>query len=509
MQLMLARSMRSLETATVSSYIDFMRSHNLFACELFYFERGIAKMMFNRVVTCPICSKRIFLRIQDGGYLNEYPVRFNCINCRALIKGTYVMDSKTKKSGLYMENALAEECNPDSVTLTIPNVDYVAEVSGELPCNKVQEYKGGLPTSPFLHATDYIEDMQAYIERLKYFNNNMEEWKAQKSTAFQLLDDGSIDFISTALKNKMGEYSYECDHYLKSLHCLQEVVLEETKYIFFGQSQDEYVDGIRKLLTQIDKESLKLLIDGIGGVDELIHVYRKTIEVISEFMTIYPNLLPAETYCLFKKKEGANNCIATCSFNDIKTFYQDSYESLLSMLMIPVCLDNIIKRSDYQSFATTYDDVYCSSKYIRNLCWYRGLDNGTRINKLDESEEFQKLIALPANRLLRNGIGHNNIKYDSLSQTITAFDMKKKGKINYQDSLMNVAIDCLGLAKTAVILSEIILYLLRLEFRTEGIHSIIHPRFYKGAQPNDKCPCGSGVKYKKCCKSDVEKVMRS
>lgn len=127
--------------------------------------------------------------------------------------------------------------------------------------------------------------------------------------------------------------------------------------------------------------------------------------------------------------------------------------------MIPVCLDNIISRSDYQSFSAIYDDVYCSSKFTRNLRWYRGLDNGTRINKLDESEEFQKLISLPANRLLRNGIGHNNIQYDSISQTITAFDLKKKGKINYQGSLMSVAIDCLGLTKTAVILSEIIFIL--------------------------------------------------
>ncbi len=466
-------------------------------------------MMYSRVVTCPICSKRTFLRIQDGGYLNEYPVRFNCINCRALIKGKYVMDPKAQHRGLIMVNAKAEECNPDPVTLTVPNVDYVAEVSGELPCHIVKEYKGGIPESPFMHAAEYIEDMQAHIERLKYFTNNMEEWKATKSTAFQLLDDGSIDFISTALKNKMGKYSYECDHYLKSLHCLQEVVLEETKYIFFDKSQDEFVNSIRKALTEIDKETLHSFVDGLGGIDELILAYRKTIEVVSDFMTIYPNLLPAETYCLFKKKEGANTCIATCSFNDIKTFYQDTYESLLSLLMIPVCLDNISTRGDYQSFASTYDDVYCSPKFSRNLRWYRGLDNGTRINKLDENEAFQKLICLPANRLLRNGIGHNNIQFDSINQIITAFDMKKKGKINYQDSLMNVAVDCLGLTKTAVILSEMILYLLRLEFRREGIYSIIHPRFYKGAQPNDKCPCGSGLKYKKCCKNDVEKVLRN
>lgn len=73
---------------------------------------------------------------------------------------------------------------------------------------------------------------------------------------------------------------------------------------------------------------------------------------------------------------------------------------------------------------------------------------------------------------------------------------------------MEIAVDCIGLAKSAVIMSEIILFMLRQEFRTEGIKSIIHPRFYKGAETNGKCPCGSGAKYKKCCKNEVEAISR-
>ena len=66
--------------------------------------------------------------------------------------------------------------------------------------------------------------------------------------------------------------------------------------------------------------------------------YRKTIEVFSEFMNIYPNLLPAETYEHILLKEAASTCIATCSFIDLKTYYQDAYEALLSLLYIPVGL---------------------------------------------------------------------------------------------------------------------------------------------------------------------------
>ena len=56
---------------------------------------------------------------------------------------------------------------------------------------------------------------------------------------------------------------------------------------------------------------------------------------------------------------------------------------------------------------------------------------------------------------------------------------------------MEIPVDCIGFAKSAVIMSDIILYMLRQEFRTEGIRNIIHLRLYKGVEPNGKCPCGS------------------
>ncbi|MCR5518577.1 MAG: SEC-C domain-containing protein [Lachnospiraceae bacterium] len=419
------------------------------------------------------------------------------------------MDTRSPYRGLFMVNADVEECDMDLETRTCKNADYVAEVSGELPCDFVKEYDGGLPVSPFMKTTDYLDSVENRISRLKYFTSNMEEWKKKKSTAFQLLDDGSIEYISTALNNKMGEYSYECDHYLKSIHCLQEVVLEETKDIFLDPDQDEYVRKIIREMSQVDGEILHQFAGQLGGVQGLILLYKKTIEVFSEFMSIYANLLPAQTYMNFKTQEGANKCIATCSFTDIKTFYQDAYEALLSMMYIPVCLDNIVLRGDFRVFDSAYNDVFCPNNRNRDLGWYKRLDNGTRINKLNDGESYQRLIDFPANRLLRNGIGHNNIKYDSITQIITAYDLKCPDRINYQDSLMSVAIDCIGLAKSAVVFSEMILFMLRREFKNEGIRSIIHPRFYKAVQPNDKCPCGSGIKYKKCCQRDIEMVSRN
>lgn len=469
-------------------------------------------MVVSKIAVCPICGKRTYLRIEDGSYLNEYPIRVNCINCKALLKGVYVMALNSPYRGLHMLNADVEKVIVDSEARKIRNADYVAEISGELPCKTVREFDGNLNySSPYLEAADNVESVQERMARLSYFTKNMEDWKRTKSTAFQLLDEGSIEYIATALQNKMGEYRYSCDHYLKSLHCLQEVVLEETKYLFLQPDQDDYVAEVIKDVAQIDKDKIHQLAEEMGGIADLILAYRKTVEVVSEFMNIYPNLLPAETYIRFKDKSIGNTGIATCSFSDIKTFYQDAYEALVSLLYIPVCLDNITERGDFQKFASGFNGLFKQKKFQdaeNDFHRYLILDNGMKLNKLNVTEQMQKLIDIPANKFLRNGIGHNNVKYDGITQIITAYDLKDPSVIKYQGNLMEVAVDCIGLAQSAVILSEILLFILRQEFRKENVRSIIHPRFYRNIQPNDKCPCGSGIKYKKCCRNEVERLSK-
>ena len=129
-------------------------------------------MVISEVAVCPICGKRTLMRIEDGGYLKEYPVRFNCINCRALIKGIYNISLPGEK-GLILYNAMVEECDVDLNSARILNADYVVEISGELPCAKVKAFDDKtIPTSPFINAVDKI-DMMDRINRLSYFVKNM------------------------------------------------------------------------------------------------------------------------------------------------------------------------------------------------------------------------------------------------------------------------------------------------------------------------------------------------
>lgn len=418
------------------------------------------------------------------------------------------MNVKDPMGRLFMSNAVIEDCDASTSAvkgkqsgingLVVRNADYIAEISGELPCKQILHHNGSVPVSPFLSVADNIDSLENRKERLKYFNSNMVEWGKTRSIAFQLLEEGSLDYIANAVHNKMGRYAYKCDHYLKSLHCLQEIVFEETKYLFLKPDQDKCILQLIQQLSQIDTKKLRIFIKALGGKEELVRSFRKAAGVFSAFMDIYPNLLPAETYMHFKNKTNANNCISTCSFSDIKTFYQDAYESLLSLLYIPVCLDNIILRGDTDKFHSDYSDANYG-KGIKNYNQYRKLDNGYKINKLNDSEQFQRIIDIPANKDLRNAIGHNNISYDGISQVIIAYKLNKPGS-GVRIDLMKMAVDCIGLTRSSVVFGEIILFMLREEFRQEGVTTLIHPRYYKGTKPNSKCPCGSGIKYKKCCR---------
>lgn len=467
----------------------------------------------NEIIVCPVCGKKTFLRIQKGDYLHEYPIRINCMNCRALLKGIYYSHHLVFNNELIMFNANVEECNPrpinvsgvfnskDDVTV---DADYIAEVSGEIPCNYVTIYKKGIPDSPSLNAADYIEDIINWRERLSRFSFDLIEWIRTKSVVFQLLDEGSDDYLPFALDNKLGNYEYKCDSHLKSFHCLQEIVLEQSKHLFVDQSQKDIIRDIIYELSKIDKEKLHDFCTELGGIEELISSYRKVISVFNNFIGIYSGVLPAETYSRFKNKTNAPSCIATCSFSDLKTFYQDSYEAIASILFFPVCLDNITVRGNFDKYDPTYNNTRHGAG-VRSFEEYSLLDHGTRVNKLDTSEYYQKEIDFPADRILRNGIGHNNVEYDGITQTITAHDRTTCVTL----SLMEMAIYCIKIAKSAVLLSEIILFLLREEHRRKGITTLVHPFLYDGLEPNMRCPCGSNKKYKRCCKRSFDSLQLS
>lgn len=469
-------------------------------------------MVIPAIAVCPICGKKTYLRIEDGGYLYEYPIRVYCLNCRTLIRGIYVMDRASGPLGLHLFNAEKKDCRPSQGSFREIDADYLAEISGELPTKKVCTFNGKIPQStPYIDASKEI-DIIPRKEQLKRYYSNMREWEKWKSIAFQLLNEDAIEFIPTALRNRMGSYPYECSDYLRSLHCLQEVVREYSDCLFQVPGQREGIKSLLSILSAIDRVALRGLVARIGGIEGIKNAYRKVINLYVEFMAVYPNLLPAETYMRYKNRNDSSLGIATCSFSDIKSLYQDGYETLMSLMTIIVALDNILVRGNYRYFNVIYSRFYQEYRNRKryegmsdDFERYEGLDNGKRADFILHSEPIQKCLCIRPSRYLRNAITHNTYQYDGLTQIITVFDQRNPTKVNETKSLLEMALDCLDIAKATVLTAEILLFLLREE--DSACHGVLHPSFYAELGRNDKCPCGSNRKYKNCCFEDVQDML--
>ena len=134
-------------------------------------------MVKEYLAECPICEKVTALRIQEGHYLKEYPIRINCMNCRALIKGTFVMTNKPSDyNRLYLDNAKQIEITGATKEGLPLGADYIAEISGELPCNLIRLNDGKTyKDTPFMETATLIDNVNQWLNRLEHFNEDIEK----------------------------------------------------------------------------------------------------------------------------------------------------------------------------------------------------------------------------------------------------------------------------------------------------------------------------------------------
>ena len=148
------------------------------------------------------------------------------------------------------------------------------------------------------------------------------------------------------------------------------------------------------------------------------------------------------------------------------------------------------------------------TQQIDDFYGYLKRDNGLKALNFNKEEYFQGLFDFPFDQKLRNAIGHNNYKYDGITQQIMLIQKNNSADSGISISLTEVALVCFGFIRSATALSEMLLLLMRRKYFGNGVRSLmpvhLYPNGFKG--PNKKCPCGSGGKFKKCCLEDLRAI---
>ncbi len=449
---------------------------------------------------CKICGCICNLKYQMG-YAKKHPVRYKC-KCGVSIRGMY-----EEGRGFSFENA-------ETVEEQMPGI--VVYCSGEFftfPPFSVNSFKETVCTVPppfilathlleyedysleFHHILAYRDEKHAYVRALNelYAAKNYEKIKEVIREKFDPDEEvfpfnNEADFIrATTMINQFQFLNHDgIDRTPKT-----------TKWTLkaFTEHSDIYHDFLKFIKDADVLETWKMQIHSLCD-----QVYEKV-----------DLLMPAVSVDFVKDSKVLDLgffAITTTSFEEIKQLYVDLYELIGRLLVLAIGLDNIILRDDYNAIRTVPDVD------IKDLAGIMKMRNkGNIIKLIDDTAPLESLICMSLNSDIRNSIGHysyiSNEVADSFGQKIEFVDSHNKNKSETR-SLLQICYDIWQMYKTLGIFNEIIHHLEMQLLAEYGkfpsyvadraiFNKLVHNKSSKKIYPNDQCPCGSGLKYKKCC----------
>lgn len=367
--------------------------------------KGTRIMVHNCFIKCQVCGAITRIRLQVG-FLTSHPINVACGHCGTSLNGNVIIDQETPGLKYSFENA-------DEVQKG--NAHYVVECSGEFPTLKpnIDHRDNRMILTPFLRFSrqQRLKDFTQTISKLNWFQNH---W-AQYKRILDLFERGDREYLLNEVWKILPRDEFQCRN---EFEVSRAVHMIEVIY-FIGELRHDVVSNL-----SLSESVLKLLPAQIDSLIDFLNSYagyslkelRSVIyKMYDEFISVYSYLIPAIflQYCdkdtIDFKTEGS----ATSSFDTVKQFSLDAYETLGNLLVIPVALNNIKYRNDYNQCSDVDNQHITLDDYI-------GFRKKSRRYKYcNDTELYTKELRVMLNSDLRNAIGHNDIEYDTVSQEIT------------------------------------------------------------------------------------------
>lgn len=418
-------------------------------------------MVENNYVQCKYCKATIRLRFQMG-YFN-IPFDICCPKCGVHIGGCRkIID----------ENSLSIT-NAETLTELPSKVDYYADLSVELPSLKINKFlsdealyqKGFGPFMTFTSYFDY-ETYQSIIKRIGKFLLFREAYQQEIHPLVELLFSGNI----VLARDKFFEFS-ECfivENELDATMALHQMTVMGTSNILPNNTIDEFLQYQKELNPKRHFNNIISFIQQIGGTNYLNTLSKRFTQIFSKWLSDYEKFNPIVMLVLgnaLEKLDKETYGITTTSFEDMKSFYSNSYELLLDMVELAVGLNNLKIRNDFNKFHP--------SVKVSDFTSYRKQAKPEKLKALVKTEPFSKPISI--NRHIRNAVAHYNYEFEPNSQRILFFD-HYKGKENAETIyLADLALLCYENVKILLYLNELLYNLKKIDFIRRGFAPHIKP----------------------------------
>ena len=375
-------------------------------------------MIHNSYIKCQVCGSVTRVRLQIG-YLSQHPIVITCGKCHTSLLGVVYIGQDNLSLRYEFDNA-------DIINEMVVS-DFIVECSGEFPVKKQrrENVDDMIDTSPYIRNIHKIygnDSYEKFRESISQLHAVAFKWKTYKRI-LNLFENKS-EFLVQEIKKEFKGTFFTCDNeyeILRSVHNI-EVLNFYTPLKSEILNTSQFGDEVLKL----NPIQMKVLIGFLNSHKgyNLEEVQSKIYSLLDKFVNVFPSLIPAISlqYIGEDTFDFKNEGSTTSTFDTVKQFYLDIYETLGNLMIIPVALNNIKYRNNINISATVNSKVYTLEEYIN-------LTKANRYHFCLNNEIFTGFLGVKINVKLRNAIGHNDIEYDTASQLITYFpDPKNRVK---------------------------------------------------------------------------------
>ncbi len=371
--------------------------------------------------------------------------------------------------------------------------------SGEFPTKKLSTDEREFVPSPFMRNQSRMQENNGYEKFTRSVSRLMEtaqSW-AQYKRILDLSQNGNKGYLIQEVKKLIPEQFAPGTNELEILRAvhLVEIMGFITPLRDDVISEHEVSDSVLKL----DFDQIRELIEYLNAHEgyRLEDLQSTIYQMLSEFIEVYQYLIPAfaTQFCKADSIDFAEEGSTTSSFDLVKQFYLDVYEALGNILILPVALNNIKFRGNFKKVKPGLE------RRVNSLDDFFGLSKANRYHLCDSEEIYTEYLQVIINAKLRNAIGHNDVKYDAISQQITYIPDPKDRLKSRTEYLLEFENEALHLFQAILVIAEYLYKIKEFALIDKGHRpaELGMPSKKLKTGRNDLCPCGSGKKFKKCC----------
>ena len=320
-------------------------------------------MIDNIFVQCNYCKAKLRLRFQMGYF--DIPFDISCPVCGVHVHGLRRIKDNC---AITVNNANVIKCGMDEA-------DYYADFSVELPHAKIAKYESlekllenGF--SPFM-MTSRLYGLEVYtrlVENVRHFLYFRDTCWPKLTPLFDLFINGKIELTT--------------DHFLKlsprfivknefdALMALHQTTILGMNPILSNGTLDKFMGVSRRIFETVSCDKIDNLCLALGGNKQLNSLSKRLVKIYDRWMINFEKYIPATMLALGDatgKFDKGKYGIATTSFEDMKSFYSDSYELILDFLGIAIGLNNIVVRGDCNAFPANTIRVNKTTNSVGNF----------------------------------------------------------------------------------------------------------------------------------------------